>query len=431
MRFLIFVLFLASVDTHAGDKLFVVNSLDESLGWIDLETGESNQQAATLGFIPNDVVAFENALCVVNSGDNNIQVIDPVTMQTVRQIELDDAVNPFAATKVSGTKIAVSASLSGTVSIVDWSAGVVDTTFYVGTSPQFVDVAWGKLYVLCTGVEFPVFGNGVLKRYDLVTYELIDSLVVGVNPQSMFAAWFEVHVLCTGNYDDVEGSVVVIDVEGGLSIDTVLNVGGSPVSMVSGSAPGIGSGWIAAGGWGSEGYLYQYDAVEHEILHGSSNPLLTGVGAIDIVAQDYDGGSFFVSCFNQNTVEIRSCWGDLSETYEMSAGPSASALWEEPTASTPENPRLVPTDAALVSAYPNPFNGATTLELVLPMMRGEVVDLFDALGRKVAEVPVSPGQDRVIWAPGAFGNSEVSTGVYFARLRHAPGGNPLKVVYLK
>ncbi|MBK6766891.1 MAG: T9SS type A sorting domain-containing protein [bacterium] len=430
MRVFLAALTIASVIASASDRLFVVNSLDESLGWIELDDGASDPQAATLGFLPNDIVALRDALCVVNSGDNNVQVIDPVTLQTIRLIELSDAVNPFAAASLGGDKIVVTASLSGTVSIVDWRAGAVDTTFHVGVGPQFVSSIWGKLYVLCTGVEYPVFGSGVLKRYDAQTFEFIDSLVVGINPQSLISAWSEIQVLCTGNYDDVEGSVVIVDTTGGLSIDTVLQIGGSPISMTLGSAPGIGSGWIAAGGWADEGYVFQYNAVEHEILHDEGNPIVIGTGAVDVGSQGYVGGSLYVSCFNESVVQVLNCWGEPSLAIEMSAGPSALDIWFGPVAADPETaPLSGPFE--VVNAYPNPFNGTLNLLLGAPALRSETLTIFDLLGREVGAIPVRAGETLVQWRPGAGAGQEVSAGIYFARLRSGGNQVPVKVVYLK
>ncbi len=431
MKVILFLLAIATTVAMAGDKLFVVNSLDESLGWIDYYNGESNPHAATLGYIPNDIVAFPQALCVVNSGDNNIQIIDPITLQTIRVIELDGVVNPWGATIHGSTKIAVTASVSGTVSIVDWSAGVVDTTFYVGISPQYIEKVYGKLYVLCTGVEFPVFGNGVLKRYDVNTLAFIDSLVVGVNPQSMLAAWDEIHVLCTGNYDDIEGSVVIIDTAGVMEIESELFVGGAPISMGLGTAPGIASGWIAAGGWGTEGYVYQYNAIQHEILHGQDNPIVVGAGAVDIEANGYDSWPIYVSCFNDNIVQILSCWGDLAETYEMSSGPSAMDFWFSPSAVAPEIVESIPQHLQITSAYPNPFNGSVLLDWTGQLRTPNTIKIFDILGQTVGEMPIGAGSSWVNWMPRSAGGQEVAAGVYFARFADGNIGRPIRIVYLK
>lgn len=430
MAKLLVFLFLFPGALLGGDKLFVVNSLDESLGWFDLREWTSNSHAATLGFLPNDIVAMADALCVVNSGDNNVQVIDPVTLQTLRFIELDEAVNPFAATGLDADRIAVTASISGTVSVINWRTGVVDTTFYAGVGPQFIDEIWQKLYVLCTGVAFPEFGNGVLKRYDSHTLELIDSLVVGINPQSMIVAWSEIQVLCTGNYDDIPGSVVVIDTTGGMSIDTVLNVGGSPISIALGTAPGIGSGWIAAGGWGDEGYVYQHNAVTHEILHDEDNPIVTGVGAVDIEPRGYDGGDLYVSCFSENQIQILNCWGVPSAEVETGAGPGALDIWIEPMSVDPEIMPIVGS-FEVVSAYPNPFNGVVNLMLNAPARRDGAVTLYDIQGRQVAAVPVSAGETVIQWLPGGAAGQEVSAGIYFAKLFDQASTTTLKVIYLK
>jgi hypothetical protein len=431
IRVLICLLFSATAAFAVG-MVYVVNSLDESLGWIDLTVGsfESDPHAATLGYIPNDVVASRDYLYVVNSGDNNVQVIDRHTFETMSVIELGEAVNPWAAATLDDGRLAVTATLSGTLSIVNPQLGTVDTTFYVGTAPQYVYELYDQIYVLCTGVEFPIFNPGVLKRYSSETLTLVDSVVVGVNPQSATFVWvgyFNAHVLCTGNYDDIDGSLYVVSLESTMALDTIVHVGGSPGAVAAQN----GTGWIAAGGWDTEGYLYRYNPYTYEFLNGFDNPIITGVGTTDVVQQGYVGGGIAVSCFGNGTVEYRDTYGDLQITFPMSAGASALDIWIHSDTDVPEPDVPISLGLELISAYPNPFNGVLNFKLESALYAPNLVEIYDVLGQQVGAIPVGEGETEVSWLPGAQNGKEVSAGIYFARLKNGVNAQPIRVVYLK
>ncbi len=402
---------------------YVVNGLDESLGWVNYQTGQHAAQAVTLGNIPNDVLVTDASVFVINSGYGTVQEIDRQNLRTLREIPVSGAVNPWAAALLPNAKLAVSASVSGTLSVIDLTSGSVETTFYAGVGTQSVAVYDDILYVLNTGVSFPEFGQGVLKRYSVQDLAFLDSVVIGVNPQGMVKIGNELHVACTGNYTNVTGSIHIIDLVS-MNAEAVLDVGGMPASL---SAQGD---WVyvAAGGWGNAGHVFRYNATTREVLNDSSNPILCGVGATDIEAMP--GGLFAVTCFGEATLEVRSGEGGLVASYFMSAGPGAlAALWE--TSNVDPHCAPLPQEFRVLTAFPNPFNSSVTLVTgTFAGFRG-VVDVYDVLGRRVAELAVSEGQNLVQWVPGAAGPEEVSGGTYYARLRDENRTTAIRVVYLK
>jgi hypothetical protein len=87
-----------------------------------------------------------------------------------------------------------------------------------------------------------------------------------------------------------------------------------------------------------------------------------------------------------------------------------------------------------ISAHPNPFNPTTTLRYTLPS-RGHVsIGIYDALGARVAEL-VDEDQDAGAyteqWNGRDGGGRTMSSGVYFARLRHSAGTKSYKLLLLK
>jgi len=403
---------------------YVVNGLDESLGWANLQTQQSNAHAATLGNVPNDVFVVEEALYVVNSGFNSIQMIERAQLGTFFDVEVSGAVNPWAVVELSRCcKLAVTGYGSGTLSIIDINSQTVDTTFVTGVAPQAVAATWEAIYVLNTGVSFPEFGDGLLKLYDPTTYALLDSVVVGVNPQAMEFIGDEIHVLCTGNYDDESGAAYIVTADS-LEVDTILEIGGSP-GAISANGHDV---FLAAGGWAGEGNVYRYDALTRQIINSPDNPLICGEGATDIIAMP--GGQFAVTCFSAASLEIREANGVLVNRFDMSAGAGALGVWWGTSDADEVLPEITQ-DMNILSAYPNPFNGDVMLEWTGQLRTPNAIKIFDVLGRTVGELSVGEGVTRVGWAPGARGGQEVAAGVYFARFVNGPAGRPIRIIYVK
>lgn len=416
---LVALVFIANVSLAA--RIYVVNSLDESLGWADTETGESHPQAATLGNLANHLDVDGNRIFVVNSGLGTLQIIDRLTLQTIDEFAVNGAVNPYAAAVLDEQRVAVTGLLSGTLSVLYIDSGIADTVFVTGISPQAVHRFGDQIYVLNTGVDFPEYHQGTLKRYDLETYELVDSISVGINPQDMLVVDDEIHVLCTGNYLDTFGTVEIRGMET-LELDTILHVGGSPGAFSSDGS----TVYIAAGGWAGSGRIFRYDVGSRTILNDDSNPISCGTGASDIISLP-DGG-FAVSCFVSATVEHRTSSGELQREFLMSAGTGAIDMFELPSYSEPVE--VVPNSRAIVKAYPNPFNSVLILE-ISGVNTASAVDIVDISGRSVASLPVESGQDRVFWNPSNASSYHVASGCYFARLRSPEQGRPVKLLYIK
>lgn len=97
---------------------------------------------------------------------------------------------------------------------------------------------------------------------------------------------------------------------------------------------------------------------------------------------------------------------------ERTAEGFLAQLWSDYLAEPPD------TGAPTVTAYPNPFVGATTLRYEVPEAAGGAdvqVDLYDALGRHLVRLAQGPHQAGVHEVPVSA--PSLSAGVYWARLR--------------
>ena len=80
----------------------------------------------------------------------------------------------------------------------------------------------------------------------------------------------------------------------------------------------------------------------------------------------------------------------------------------------------------IVAGYPNPFSERLTVEYRVAESAAVVVEVFDALGRRVAVLadgPVGTGLHRAVWSGGA------ASGVYVVRLTATSGGGAVRRAY--
>ena len=90
--------------------------------------------------------------------------------------------------------------------------------------------------------------------------------------------------------------------------------------------------------------------------------------------------------------------------------------------------------AALVNAYPNPFNPSTTIVFDLPRRAEAVLDIFDVRGRRVMTLTggeMEAGRHAWIWEGRDQAGRAMASGVYMARLRAGTATDMLKLMLLK
>jgi aminopeptidase N len=100
----------------------------------------------------------------------------------------------------------------------------------------------------------------------------------------------------------------------------------------------------------------------------------------------------------------------------------------------PEGPGL-PLAVDIESVYPNPFNGAATIEFSvrgdLQDVRLQIYDIEGRLVRKLLGRHLAPSRYRVTWTGRDDDGREVASGIYFIRLAGHTGASLRKITYLK
>jgi hypothetical protein len=423
LKFICIFVLLASL-CIAAPTLYVVQTLDESAATIEIETGEVHQHAATLGTIPNDIIVHNNRAYIANSGYNNIQEIDGETAATVREIQIPGGVNVWSMAMLNDDTMAVTCSVSNNVIAVRLSDEQVVRTLPAGPSTQAILVHGDYFYVGVTGVSYPQFGPASILVFDRYSLSRIDSIPVAKNPQGLAVDEFNrLHVVCTGDYGSVTGEVDIIDLESREVTDEIA-IGGTPSNISIGG----GIAYIAAGGWGAEGWAYSYRVSDLQVLHGSGNPLITGSGAFDIEA--FSDGSFFVSCFNDDAVEYRDRNGDLIQSFPLSDGPAQMAVYRGPEAANYDS-RSVPESIVLADPYPNPFNGNVRLDLNLAAKYDTNILIYNEIGQVVRVLSIPAGYRSIIWNGLDQSGSAVSSGIYIAKMTSKQDNSSKRIILLK
>ncbi|MFC1583780.1 FlgD immunoglobulin-like domain containing protein [Candidatus Neomarinimicrobiota bacterium] len=93
-----------------------------------------------------------------------------------------------------------------------------------------------------------------------------------------------------------------------------------------------------------------------------------------------------------------------------------------------------PSETALLSNYPNPFNPATTIRFELPQATDIHVVIYDLLGQQVAtllEGMMEPGSHQVVWNSKDQEGRSVPAGIYVARMVTPQYAKSIRLVLLK
>jgi hypothetical protein len=168
-----------------------------------------------------------------------------------------------------------------------------------------------------------------------------------------------------------------------------------------------GASWITVGditGFSGSSYVYEeYDISE----------------ALSIFRHDYRVGFRFVSGPDGNSIGVM--MDDIGWLVGQMTGVDDS------------RPAL-PDELSLNQNYPNPFNPQTTIYFGLPGKSRVSLEVFDILGRKIAEVidgELEAGQHSVGWDGRDLKGEAVSSGIYFYRLTTEFGIKQEKMTLLK
>lgn len=299
----------------------VVNGLSETLSIVELEGGEVLTNAAELGAWCQDIELSRDGRIayIVNSGDNNVQILSLADFRTLGWLDMGIGTNPYDLELSCSDLLCVTCFLTNSLKVVDLTTGSIVATISVGQSPEGVAIEGNRAYVTNTAYAYGEFGQGTVSVVDLDSMVVTRTILVSTNPQDL-AVDSEglLHVVCTGNYSDVTGVVVVVEPELGVIVDTI-KLGGSP-SAICLAPNGIA---YVSGYWGG---LMSYDIGSRELLHSSANPLLDREGLMGLDV-DSEAGILYVCDFDDDLLlAVRLLDGELIGEYPVGDGPVSVAI---------------------------------------------------------------------------------------------------------
>lgn len=272
----------------------------------------------SVGKWPNHIIENNGILYVVNSGNNNVQMIDIETNTSTGSIELSAFSNPMRAA-IANRKLYATNSFGTGVDVYDFDkdslftiaiTGVPDSCKNGGTDAI---IAHGnKIFVGVKNLDFsnyPIvnYGNEYIVVIDTVTDSVLVSFGAGINIADMLINdENELHVLSKGNNDNEEGFVRVFDLNAiNFNSYSTVALGSQPGSfilnstgMVYVSVSGLNPDWTGFGG------IMKYNSITNEVLNGADNMLYSSSesGIMDICVDGYD--RVYAPLFDKNELVI-------------------------------------------------------------------------------------------------------------------------------
>lgn len=160
-----------------------------------------------LGDTGNDLGIYGAKMYIVVNNSNLVYISNAKTTKVLKTITLNQPRSiVFYKTNAFVT------SYSGTVSVIDTATMAITKTITVGSSPEQMAVANGKLYVANSGgLDYPNFAKTV-SVIDLTTLTETKKVTVIDNPIAITVdAYDNVYVLSLGDYNKVLAGMTIID----------------------------------------------------------------------------------------------------------------------------------------------------------------------------------------------------------------------------
>ena len=320
--------------------LFVFNggnqgsSIDGSLSFINFSKQEvsNNVFAAknnrSLGGTVQNGAVFKGALFIAVYGSKTIEVVDKLTLESIKQIATPSTSDGPRYVVADDTYVYASL-YSGEVIRINPATNEIDNTISVGPNPEEMVIANGFLYVVNSdGLNYDngyVNGKSVSK-IDLSSFTEVKKIEVGVNPTRIATDGTNVYALSTGDYTpENPSSIWKIDAQDNAT-DT--GIGASWLAVQDGVLYTINS--VFDENWMTTNYYITYNLSDMSV----NSSAFLGENVVDAPAGiciDAEGGNLFVSSYNlaygyasydtEGYVNQYDLNGNLVKKYDVGVGP--------------------------------------------------------------------------------------------------------------
>lgn len=308
------------------DAFLEINGLAYTFSLIHLSVGEVVVNAGATGTIPNEVHLWGRKIYVVNSGNNNIQVINADDFTGGSSlIDVGTGCNPWSLVFQDANTGYCSCLQTNEVLKVDLAGLTVTTRKTIpgasGKYPEGLALANGKLYTAMTassgcGALYSCGDGTNVAVLDLSNFSgnSFSGIPVHTNPQALAVdSSGRVHVVCTGDYFSIWGNVDVINSGTDVVDGTVTGFDYYSPGLID-IAPN-GRGFVAA--WGG---AFAYDAA----LLGSAT-VLDGDYSHGYLGVSHANGNIYFSDFaNDQVREFNTTTYAAGRVFNVGHGPGNS-----------------------------------------------------------------------------------------------------------
>ncbi len=278
------------------DEVYIINSLAETISIIDTKNLKIYNDVIETGMWPNWIEINNNKIYLVNSGDNDIYVIDEDTLNYLYSIELGVNKNPWIIKFYNGIGY-TSNFVNNDISVIENNK--VIKTISVGKAPEGIAIMNNKLYVANTYWNNSTFDfdEGKIYVINLENFNIENIIGVDKNPQAIipFPSLNEVHIICSGKYGENEGKIDIINSISN-KISKIIITGSSPSSFAVDYSKSL---VYLAGGNKILSYNFiTKSLVNNNLYHVNENDFLSGI------TFDSRNNYIFICNFSKNKIIV-------------------------------------------------------------------------------------------------------------------------------
>jgi hypothetical protein len=417
---LFFIFFTGLLVAQIPKSLFIANSLGQNISTINLENGSVNTDALPLGLFPNYLKIHGDRAYVINSGTNEVQIVDLASISTIASIDLGANTNPWAVDFINDSLAAVSLWLADQIAIINVNSRQIVHHVAVGISPEGVKYFEGKIYVANSGFNGAGYDPGTVTVIDASSYLVLDTIPVSINPQDLdVSSQDRLVVICTGDYGAIKSQLDIIDL-GSITLDysIILNLIATGVRVNSHNQCYMGTSFDGV-------MVYNLNS---ESFERDETQTLPGGSAIVFDQQE----NAYLANFNTDSVYVFSSSHQKITTFQVGDGPVSLDLYDPSVSSVmAEQPEKI-SDFILNQNYPNPFNPKTLISYQISRTSDVELILINLLGQRVktlVQEKQSAGYYEAVWNGTDESGVSVASGIYLFMLK-TEGQQSVKKMHL-
>lgn len=405
---ILFALLTTLLVAQIPKSLFVANSLGQNISTVNLENGNVNQDALPLGLFPNFIKIRGDRAYVINSGTNEVQIVDLASISTIASIDLGASSNPWAMDFINDSLAAVSLWLANQVAIINVNTRQIIQHVAAGTAPEGVKYFDGKIYVANSGYNGSGYDPGTISVIDASSFVVLDTIAVSINPQDLdVSSQGQLVVICTGDYGVIKSQLDIIDLGSStLDYSIILNLIATGVRVNSLNQCYMGTSFDGV-------MVYNLNS---ESFERDENQTLPGGSAIVFDQQN----NAYLANFNSDSVYAFSSSHQEVATFRVGDGPVSLDLYDPTTTSIREEEELVAKKFILNQNYPNPFNPNTLISYQISRASGVELIIFTVLGQRVkmlVQENQPAGYYEAVWDGTDESGALVASGIYLFMLK--------------